>query len=420
MAMKFEYLGSKFIKPFVPTPQNHRNYKPGFIDELAPFMNVAVVLFFAKNSNHNPKLFVVQLEKSLEKVLTRLYPLAGRYVEETQIVECNDEGAEFIQAEVNVKLKDILGPEADVTLADEFIPMKTKPRDVVLTIQYTIFECGGVALGVSATHKVVDASTLCTFLNEWAAINREENEINFTGPGFISSSLFPGRGVRPIPTPFITTDQYTRKKLSFNESAISKIKAKTITSVRLSKVQLVSAIICNALIGVDRVTHGYRRESILGQIINLREKMASPIPKHSCGNLWGLCATKPTILETTEELANLIHDSIKKAVNDYSKVPHDSEQGQTMVLNTFLKTTKINNLESMNVIPITSWCKFPFYEVDFGFGKPKWVVPWTAPIKNFGLLIDGPGGNGVEAYIFLEVKDVPYFEEALDENIFGA
>ncbi|KAK9073572.1 hypothetical protein SSX86_007896 [Deinandra increscens subsp. villosa] len=425
--MKFQKQPTKFIKPSVPTPSNLKHYKLGFTDELAPFVNVSIVLFFNKSCNHNPK-FVVQLEKSLEKTLTRLYPLAGRYVEESHTVDCNDEGVEFIQANVNIKVKDVVGSEVNVMSIDEFIPRKTETRSIVLTIQLTTFECGGVALGVSATHRVVDAATLCTFLNEWAAMTREENElIKFTGPGFISSSLFPSRDFRPFPLPLMTNDNmlsiYTRKKLSFSESAISNMKAKVAASGKtgtrqFSKIQLVSAIIWKALIGVDRATRIYPRESMLTQAMNLREKMASVIPKHSCGNLWGVCATESTVLETTEELANLINVSVKKAMYDYSKVRHDSEQGQMMVLNSFFNMTNIH--ESTNVIPLTSWCKFPFYEVDFGFGKPVWVVPGTVPVKNSAHLIDDAGGNGVEAYIFLKVKDVPYFEDALDMRAFSA
>ncbi|KAJ0785414.1 putative transferase [Helianthus annuus] len=415
-AMNAQKQPSKFIKPSVPTPSNLKHYKIGFIDELAPFMDVAIVLFFTKNTNHNSK-FGDQLEKSLEKTLTRLYPLAGRFVEESQTIDCNDEGVEFIQAKVNIKLEDILGLEVNARSIKELLPLKTIPHDKVLTIQLTTFECGGVALGVSATHKVVDTSTLCTFVNEWAAMNREENDIKFTTPGFISSSLFPARRVRPILIPFITDEdllsKYTWKKLSFSESDISNMKAKAITNARISKVQLVSATIWKALIGVDRVTHGYLRESMLSQAINLREKMASPIPSYSCGNLWGLCSTT---VKTNEELENLLNYSVKKTIDEYSKVHHDSEQGQMIVLNSILNVT--NTPLSTNIIISTSWCKFPFYEADFGFGKPIWAVPWTTPMKNAMLLIDNANGNGVDAYIFLEVKDVPYFKEGLDVKVF--
>ncbi|KAK9073574.1 hypothetical protein SSX86_007898 [Deinandra increscens subsp. villosa] len=432
MAREFEKQSSKFIKPLIPTTPTLRHYKMGSIDELAPFMNVSVVLFFSGNRNCNP-MFLVHLEKSLEKTLTRLYPLAGRYVEESRIIDCNDAGVEFIHAKVNIKLQDFIGSKVNARLADEFVSFTTRAiyvqaTDPLLAVQVTSFECGGVAIGVNGTHKLVDASTLCTFLNEWGAMNREENETEFTGPGFNSSSLFPARHVvSPVSIPPMKDDdmvnKYTRKKVWFSESEISKIKAMAVASGksntrRLSKVQLVEAIIWKALIGVDRVKHGYQRESILKQSVNLRDKMASSILKDSCGNLWAVCATEPTMLETTEELANLLNDSIKKTINTFSKAYHDSEQGRAVVLDSFLKESNIS--ESTNMILVSSWCKIPFYEVDFGFGKPVWATPGTVPIKNTASFMDDAKGNGVEAYVVLEAKDVPCFEEALNTNVLGA
>ncbi|PWA98271.1 transferase, Chloramphenicol acetyltransferase-like domain protein [Artemisia annua] len=428
ITMKVEKQSSKFIKPFDPTPSTLGRYRVGLIDELSPFAYVGIVLFYSLNSNHESS-FVIRLEKSLEKTLTRLYPLAGRYADEIQTVECIDEGAQLIHAKVNIKLQNFLGLEVNAELVDEFIPFKSGVplvfSDPLLAVQLTMFECGGVAVGVNFAHKIVDASTLCTFLNEWAYMNQKENEIEFTGPGFNSSSLFPPRGIRLIPPPKIDamSSKYTRKKLTFTESEISNMKAKAIAggkinTCNLSKVQLVCGIIWKALIGVDRAIHNITRESILLQPVNLRGKMASLIPKDSCGNIFAVCATSSGIAETTEELVHCLSDSIKKITYNYSKVYHNTEEGQTMVLNSHLNTADVP--ESTNVIRLTSWCKFPFYEADFGFGRPIWMAPGTVPFKNSGCLIDGPQGNGVEGYIVLEVKDLPYFEDALDVNGFGA
>ncbi|GJW47558.1 transferase, chloramphenicol acetyltransferase-like domain protein, partial [Tanacetum coccineum] len=181
-----------------------------------------------KAANSNTAKFVSTLEKSLEKTLTRFHPLAGRYVHKGQIINCNDQGAEFIHAQVDIKLQAILTANVGVKFVDEFIPSKKfaieQFNDPLLAIQVTMFDCGGVALGVSTTHKIVDAFTLCTFVNEWAAMNREENESELTEPGFNSASLFPGRCYGPIPLS-LTRDAfpsklYVRKTLSFSETEI--------------------------------------------------------------------------------------------------------------------------------------------------------------------------------------------------------
>ncbi|XP_071695128.1 limonoid 21-O-acetyltransferse-like [Rutidosis leptorrhynchoides] len=433
MEIKVENQSSKFIKPTVPTPETHCRFKLGFLDEIAPCIDVAITLFFSPNSNHNPK-FIVQLENSLAKTLTRFYPLAGRYAQDVQTIECTDDGVEFIQAKVNVKLEEIIGSEVvDVKLLiNEFKPSKNRAAhqfiDPLLSIQVTKFECGSLAIGVCATHKLVDASTLCTFINEWATINREENNIELsTGPGFNSSTLFPARGLHHFPYQPMSSDMLSKhiiKKYTFTGSEISTMKAKVMVhdqrnSTRnqyWSKVQLVGATITKAFISssVDRTTHEYPREFAVVQALNLRGKMASLIHKHSCGNILAICITKCGHLETTAELAHVLSDSIKKSISKFSMVSLDSEEGQSLVWDSVLQF--INIPESTNKITVTSWCKFPFYEANFGTGKPIWVAPYIEPVKNVVYLLDNAQGDGVEAFVFLEIKDVPYFEEALDLN----
>ncbi|KAD3066330.1 hypothetical protein E3N88_34209 [Mikania micrantha] len=414
-SIKIEKQSSKFIKPFVQTPQTLTPFKLGFIDEFAPDVNVGIVLFFSTNTDQTTN-FIARLEKSLEKTLARFYPLAGRYVDKTATIDCDDHGAEFIHAKVNIKLQDFLVYEANVKFIDEFMSSKIgvvlQQSDPLLVVQVTTFECGGVAIGVKATHKIVDASTLSTVINEWAATNRQENDNDnsneFSRTSFMSSLLFPPRGLCSMPVPPMNNDElnkYTRKKLSFSESVISNLKAKG------SKVQLISAIIWKAFMGVDIAVHNHQRESMVIQIVNLRGKMASLIPKTSCGNLFGTCTTECRTHETTEELTDRLSDSVKKCITNFSKVHHDCEEGQTMVLNSLLNL--INIRESTCGVIVTSWCKFPFYQVDFGFGKPIWAAPGTIPVNHSAHLMDDVQGNGVEAYVFLQVKDIPLFEEAL-------
>lgn len=163
MAIPIVKHSSKFIKPATPTPPNLRHFKIGFIDEFAPSINASIVLFFSINSDNNPK-FLVQLEESLQKTLIRFYPLVGRYVAETRTIDCNDQGVEFIHAKVNIKLQDFLDSEVNVKVVDEFLPREIGEADLftdpILAIQVTTFECGGVALGVSISHRIADASTI--------------------------------------------------------------------------------------------------------------------------------------------------------------------------------------------------------------------------------------------------------------------
>ncbi|CAH1450545.1 unnamed protein product [Lactuca virosa] len=427
MAMNVQIESRKLVKPFIPTPPNLRNYKIGFQDEVAPPMHVGTVLFFSYNRDSNPK-FVARLEKSLETTLTRLYPLAGRYVREMHTVDCNDEGAEFIHSKADLRLEDILDSQWNGKLIDKLIPSimpgAADQMDVpILATQVNTLLCGAIALGVSISHRIADAGTLSTFLNEWAALHREDNEVEFTGAGFSAPSFFPGRGVEGHKLSKDALSNLVTKKLSFSESEILNIKAQCVINEKgcthhLSKVQIVSAIKWKTLVNVDRAIHSHLRDSVLIQILNLRGRTASLIPKDSCGNLLVPFTTKSSNDETTKGLAYLLSKTQKEVLSNYSKMRHENKEGQSMVLKSWSQS-KFMFDSTPHAVLVSSWCKFPFYEVDFGFGKPMWVTTGSMPANNWIILIDGMGGSGVDAYVGMELKDEPYLEEALDMKVIG-
>ncbi|MFS7927148.1 putative deacetylvindoline O-acetyltransferase [Helianthus anomalus] len=95
-----------------------------------------------------------------------------------------------------------------------------------------------------------------------------------------------------------------------------------------------------------------------------------------------------------------------------------SPLGKQMVLNSF--SYAANNPDTTNVTWLASWCKFPFYAVNFGFGKPLWIGCGFVPFKRGMMLLDDAKGNAVEAYATMGVKDVSYFEQDEDIKAFAA
>lgn len=165
----------------------------------------------------------------------------------------------------------------------------------MLATQITMLKCGGLALGVSLAHRICDASTMTNFLNQWATLSRRDTNVELSVVDLTSSSLFPAQGLPFVEAGFsnlVNDEVYVTKKLSFNESAISKMKAKVkLTGKRsahqLSKVQLVSALVWKAFIGVDHAIYGQPRDSVSIQPVALRqkrEKISSREPKNALGN----------------------------------------------------------------------------------------------------------------------------------------
>jgi shikimate O-hydroxycinnamoyltransferase len=64
-------------------------------------------------------------------------------------------------------------------------------KKVLLAVQYNIFECGGVAVGVIFSHKIVDGTSVATIVNAWAGTSRGATEI--INPSFDAAIHFPLR-----------------------------------------------------------------------------------------------------------------------------------------------------------------------------------------------------------------------------------
>ena len=57
----------------------------------------------------------------------------------------------------------------------------------------------------------------------------------------------------------------------------------------------------------------------------------------------------------------------------------------------------------------SSWCRFPLYEADFGWGKPIWVSNRPKPVEIVNLM-DTKDGDGIEAWVSLDERDMLLFQ----------
>lgn len=149
-----EVVSRETIKPLCPTPNHLRNYILSSIDQNSPPIYIPVLLFYLNSAaniiNTHQKLFM--LKKSLAECLSEYYPLAGTFRDDYSVVECNDEGAEFIEARVNFDISQIIGT-SNVKLLNQLLPFestgnwgmfkeKTDEREVLVAAQANLFRFG--------------------------------------------------------------------------------------------------------------------------------------------------------------------------------------------------------------------------------------------------------------------------------------
>ncbi|KAI3830537.1 hypothetical protein MKW98_030700 [Papaver atlanticum] len=455
--MKVEVVSKERIKPSSPTPDHLKTYSLSFLDQLALPIYFPLLLYYTSGSNDDSAKTTIEradefcsvIKKSLAKTLTKFYPLAGKLIDD-RFVECNDDGVDYLETEViNCQLSQLIQhpnimPERRKKLLpfdpnDAAISNSVEPPTLV-SVQVNCFECGGIVIGLYIYHKLADASTLVTFINDWANIARgiavDDHDKQMEGPSFSLQSLFPQR-VRDStsykPPNSVTRDEPpVTKKFVFEGSRLADLKKKGEVAnenedvqdqYQPTRVEAVSALLWSCIIDMDQAKKkevSSVRAYIAAHAVNMRSRMVPPLPANSFGNMTCLSVALHTFTDTESTkknhqcrniLTGKIRESMKKIDGEYVK-----QQLQTS--DTFSNALKI--IKNENDFPpsgpkrlmliFTSWCRFPVYEANFGWGKPIWASICTLPLKNMVLLMDTSSGDGIEAWVSLSKEDMYEFE----------
>lgn len=70
----------------------------------------------------------------------------------------------------------------------------------------------------------------------------------------------------------------------------------------------------------------------------------------------------------------------------------------------------INDFGKNWMFSFSSWCRFPFYETDFGWGKPIWFGTSIRHNRTASFL-DTKDGEGIEAWLTLNLEEMVKFEQ---------
>ncbi|KAL2230354.1 UNVERIFIED_CONTAM: Pelargonidin 3-O-(6-caffeoylglucoside) 5-O-(6-O-malonylglucoside) 4-malonyltransferase [Sesamum indicum] len=361
------------------------------------------------------------------------YPSSTRLLEDTSrtitwlIVVTR--GAEFVEAQVvdDVHLLDFIAQVKPEQLSD-LLPRDPCAvddiTDPLLSIQLTTFTCGGLAIGVSMSHRIADAESMATLVAAWGMANKYSTEEKFIiSPSFYSPILFPSKKMDVglfIDVPRTRDPNIVAKRIVFKKEAIASLKEKT-RSGGGSRVRVVCALIAKVLIGMDRARKDEWRGCVITQAVNIRERTIPPLAKHSCGNLVTQAAFKCEAASDIndlgfQDLVDKLGDTIHRTSADCARILGDQgDEGHNILVDPIMNLIDILVSDEMSVLLFSDWTKCRFYEVDFGWGKPLWTSIETMPGVNVTVLMDNKEGDGIEAWVHLNQKDIPYLEQ--DEEL---
>ncbi|MCL7030225.1 hypothetical protein MKW94_024823 [Papaver nudicaule] len=308
-------------------------------------------------------------------------------------------------------------------LLHQLVPVhKNVATEVPAVIQVNFFDGGGVAITVCISHKIGDTSTYATFINSWAATARGAPADEVACPSFDSQSLF------PIPVPDTGSDwrgygssdeeendNLVTKRLVFDGEKVSALRERIgdmLTTLKYpTRVEAVSALIWKSAIEAGLATSPEPAEDEKPE----PKKMDPPLADSSFGNIFSMATAKASITSGGAYLDDLVgqirvaisridHDHVKRMQNDEDSDDEDEEP---------------DHEDEDNDFWLMSWCNFPLYEIDFGFGKPDWVTTDALDVldENDIYLMDTRIGKGVEAWIKLKKEKMDIFlnnEELLE------
>ncbi|KAF8040715.1 hypothetical protein BT93_B2826 [Corymbia citriodora subsp. variegata] len=420
--VQLEVVSSDTVKPSSPTPDHLRHHKLSFLDQIHPPVFMPLVLFFPRDDRVSLDEKRSRIRRSLAEALAKFYPLAGR-VRDNLYVDCNDEGALYVEARVRCELSDILANPVPRAM-NRFLPLEMDDvRDLAVAVQVNFFECGGLALSLLISHKIADALSIFTFLDAWAAAARGDTDI--IDPCFGSFELFPPIKLSGFHlSTGIVKDNISSRRFVFEAATIALLREKfaDLNSAaatanvdhqcsRPTRVEALSSFLWSRYMASTQPLEARGDKLYTVQhAVNLRTRMEPPMSGHHFGNYSGRAITVPTKDAGTNGGYRIVHqvrEAIKQVNGEFIKKLQDGEG----YLN-FLKERSASVSQGEVVsFSFTSLCRFPIYEADFGWGKPAWVGSASLPFKHLVVFMDTKSGDGIEAWVHLKEDDMAKFEQ---------
>ncbi|KAL0535319.1 hypothetical protein IC582_029648 [Cucumis melo] len=413
-SLKIEITSTEIIKPSSPTPSTHQHHKLSFLDQFAPGSYTPLLFFYPGDADHRDRCR--KLKESLAETLSRFYLLAGTLVE-AYLVECNDEGVAFSEVRVSGRLSEVMENPNDLVSLHRLLPFHPDAvleRECILGVQYNVFECGGAVIGLCVTHKIVDGTSATMFTKAWASTCRGDSQCSIV-PTFDATELFPAMEIRGGNRRQSRMQKVVTRRFIFNKSNIAALKKQANSAALFlnqrppSRVESVSGFLWNRFIALShQKTPTKAKRFVAIQTVNLRSRMNPPLPPHSFGNIcWSATAEVP--IDEKQHfpfLVGKIREAIKEIDDEYTKTLQDTEKS----MRAKMKMGERVYSGEVEMVCFTSWCTFPVYETDFGWGKPTWVCTPGRPYKNVVLFVNTSDGEGIEAWVNLEENDMALFE----------
>ncbi|KAF3434139.1 hypothetical protein FNV43_RR25242 [Rhamnella rubrinervis] len=403
-----QFISKGFIKPSVPTPDHLRHYQLSYLDQIAPSSFMPMVLFY--KSNLTRQELCNRFKKSLSEVLTFYYPLAGR-VKSKLWVDCNDEGAFYLEADVKRKLPDVFDNLSSNEVLEKFLPPLEfgNSNGVPLAVQLTFFECGSMAMSVKVSHEISDGLSYFMFVNAWTAVARRGAGL-IKPPVLGAANFFPPKEPSSLPSnprivKTIVTDRFYFDAAKIAE-LVNKYTDNTATGVgRPSRFEALSSFIWNRfMVSTQPAKLGDDIIYTVRTGVNIRPKMQPPLTENYFGNISVVAVSPVPSLEANHgnyNIASSLRNAVKQINPEFVKQLRNGKTVDTL--------QRMDNGKEIIPFVFTKLSRYPLHELDFGWGSPVYGGSAAFVIKNNVSFVETETRDGIEAFVSLSEDEMAKF-----------
>ncbi|GLJ22647.1 hypothetical protein SUGI_0426590 [Cryptomeria japonica] len=413
--MDVKVTDSVLVKPVKSTP--HHKLWVSNIDLVMVRFHSAIAYIYRSPPNGDSDHVAEILRDALSKVLVDFYPLAGRLILDASgriAVDCNGEGALFVEAETDFTIDDF-GDFTSPSQLTTLVPSATYENGFttfpLLMVQVTKFKCGGVALGTGIQHILSDGTSSLHFVNSWCDVARglqlhllpqiDRTPLRARDPPRVS---FSHEEFVPPPTLLHQENhilQEESNKVLFGRFNLSKEQVKSIKDKAsenpLNKTYSTYVSLAAHIWKCCTTARGLleKQRCKLYIPVDGRDRLCKPpLPRGYFGNAIFMA----TPIETAGEIvsnplwysAGKIQESIGKMDDEYLRSGLDFLESQPD-LNAFVRSRNVFNCPNM---VINSWTSLPFYDADFGWGRPTMLGPAENPPDGLCRILPIPTNDG--------------------------
>lgn len=391
---------------------------------MVPTFYVPMILFYSNPQQLASKTTIPHLLKnSLSKALSKYYPFAGRLRSAGSYVDCNDEGVQFVEARIECTLSEVLkkapAKEEENGYGHLFPPgsiWQNVSDSCLVVVQLSHFSCGGIAIAVNLTHRIVDGCTLISFLSYWACLSRnpsDEEKLVHLHPHFVHELVPQSCNENVLATQATFPEKHwITTEVVFHNSKIAELKANqelqdkrdgVVADQKYTRNELLTALLYRcAVAAAAKANSVVYPKSVLFQAVDMRPLLDPPMPKTTVGNLFTINHIPTSTM--SETMLNPMVTQMRKGKMQLKGIKSLDEIKGAMPL--VEKYAKMNH----KIYLVSSICKFPLYDVmDFGWGRPVRATIVDAPFVNTFFMADTPSRDGIMVTVNLEEEDMKSF-----------